>query len=176
MNPDKSVPVKYVLQNNEEFESIVNIYSYSERSIAIQSSEHFGKSFTDELIKMNGRFNAKLKIGSGWVFSNNRRTDLEDFFKKINNKEIKGIIPKIYPKSNVGPTGPVSSEPDIVSNFKNLFTSLGNKNSGVEVYIGPDQTFIYGQIASVEDTVKKMNKTIFVQFSTATKSIVMCIP
>ena len=176
MNPDKTTLVKYILQNNEEFETIINIYSYSERSIAIQTSEHFGKSFTDELIKMNGRFNAKLKIGSGWVFSNNKRATLDDFFNKVNNKEIKGVVPKIYPKSSTGPTGPASTEPDIVSNFKNLFTSLSNKNTAVEVFTGADQTFIYGENAKVEETVKKMNKTIFVQFNTATKSIVMCIP
>jgi hypothetical protein len=176
MNPDKTILVKYILQNNEEFESIITTYSYSERSIAIQTSEHFGKAFTDELVKMNGRFNAKLKIGSGWVFSNNKRAILDEFLTKVNNKEIKGVIPKIYPKNNVGPTGPASTEPDIVSNFKNLFTSLSNKNTAVEIYTGTDQTFIYGENGAVEDTVKKMNKTIFVQFNTATKSIVMCIP
>ena len=176
MNPDKSMLVKYILQNNEEFETIISLYNYSERSIAIQTSEHFGKSFTDELIKMNGRFNAKLKIGTGWVFSNNRKTDLDVFFTKVSNKEIKGVIPKIYPKNNVGPTGPASIEPDIVSNFKNLFTSLSNKNTAVEIFTGSDQTFVYGENNAVEEAVKKMNKTIFVQFNTATKSIVMCIP
>lgn len=176
MNPDKTTLIKYILQNNEEFETIISTYSYSERSIAIQTSEHFGKAFTDELVKMNGRFNAKLKIGAGWVFSNNKKATLEEFFAKVNNKEIKGVIPKIYPKSNVGPTGPASTEPDIVSNFKNLFTSLSNKNTAVEVFTGPDQTFIYGENSAVEDAVKRMKKTIFVQFNTATKSIVMCIP
>jgi hypothetical protein len=168
--------IKYVLQNNEEFETTINIYSYSERSIAIQASEHFGKSFTDELGKMNGRFNPKLKIGPGWVFSNNKRVTLDEFFTKVNNKEIKGVVPKIYPKTNIGPSGPAAAEPEIITNFKNLFTTLSNKNIGVEVFIGPDQTFIYGENGAVEDTVKKMNKTVFVQFNTATKSIVMCIP
>jgi hypothetical protein len=176
MEVSKTISVKYALNNGEDFSDTVKIYNYSERSIAIQMNEHFGKAFTEEFIKINGKFNPKLKIGAGWVFSNNKLPVLEDLLNKINSKEIKGVIPKIYPKSNVGPTGPVANEPDIVSLAKNMFITLSNKKDSVEVFTGPDQTFIWGENSQVQATVQKMNKSVFVQFNTSVKSIVICIP
>jgi len=170
-----SFPITYILQNNEEHTATIQITEYSERSIALQGPEHFGKSFTDELIKINGRFNPKLKIGAGWVFSRNKIATLQELLDKINKKEIRGVVPKIYTKT-VGPTGPVATEPDIVSNFKNLFTSLSNKSDTADVYVSEDRTYIYGENKAVEETVKKMGKTVFAQFNTSVKSIVMCIP
>ncbi len=101
-----SFPITYILQNNEEHTATIQITEYSERSIALQGPEHFGKAFTDELIKINGRFNPKLKIGAGWVFSRNKIATLQELLDKINKKEIRGVVPKIYAKT-VGPTGPV---------------------------------------------------------------------
>jgi hypothetical protein len=176
MEVAKTISVKYTLDNGEEFNDTVKIFNYSERSIAIQMNEHFGKSFTEDLIKINGKFNPKLKIGAGWVFSNNKLPVLEDLLNKINKKEIKGVVPKIYSKSNIGPVGPMTSEPDIVSSVKNIFMTLSNKKDAVEVFTGPDQTFIWGENSQVQNTVQKMNKSVFAQFNTSVKSIVICIP
>ena len=170
-----SFPVNYVLQNNEEHTAVIQITEYSERSIALQGPEHFGKAFTDELIKINGKFNPKLKIGAGWIFSKNKIATLQELLDKINKKEVRGVVPKIYAKT-VGPVGPIATEPDIVNTFKSLFTNLSNKSDAAEVYVGPDQTYIWGENKAVDEMVKKMNKTVFAQFNTSVKSIVMCIP
>jgi len=172
----KTIPVKYVVQNGEEHNTVIQVYQYSERSIAMQGSEHFGKAFTDEMIKINGKFNPKLKIGAGWVFSNSKLPVLEDLLTRINKGEVKGMVPKIYTKANVGPTGPAVSEPDIVSMAKNMFITLSNKKDAVEVFTTPDQTFIWGENTQVQATVAKMGKSVFAQFNTSVKSIVICIP
>lgn len=170
-----TITVKYVLQNNEEHSATIQITEYSERSFALQGPEHFGKSFTDELIKINGKFNPKLKIGAGWIFGKNKVNTVRELLDKINKKEVRGVVPKIYTKT-VGATGPIATEPDIVSHFNNIFTSLSNKSDMAEVYVSAERTYIWGENKAVEETVKKMGKTVFGQFNTAVKSIVMCIP
>lgn len=167
MDPFKVFTIKYLTENNEEHETDVNLYNYTDRSIALQGTEHFGKSFTDEFIKINGKYNPKLKIGSGWVFSNKKEEVVIELINKIGNKEIKGIVPKIYPKSN--------QEPVEVIAFRNIFKSLSDVKTDVEVHMSSGQTFIWGKKDKVETMVKTLNKNIFSEFRLGDTCMVLCL-
>ena len=167
MEPFNSLTIKYQTQNSEDNETEVKLYNYTDRSIALQSSDHFGKSFTDELIKINGKYNPKLKIGSGWVFSNKKESTIIELLEKINNKELKGVEPKVY--------GATKKEPSEVTAFINIFKLINIVKSDVEVYVNNGQTFIWGKQAKVEETVKTLNKNIFAEFKMSDTYMVLCL-
>lgn len=162
MDPFAITRIKYTLTNNETLETELKFFTYSDKSIAIQMSEHFGKAMTEELTKLYGRYNPKLKIGPGWVFSNSRYPEIQTLLQKVINGEIKGAIPKIYNK--------VDEEPAIVKTFKACVQATG----GVE---GCHQfnDYFFGEREKVYAKVKELNKTIVSELYTGTKVILSTI-
>jgi hypothetical protein len=80
----------------------VALYQYSDRSVALVSTQEFGKSFAKNFKEINGKFNKNLKINdeptAGWIFKAQRESleGLNDILKKIFEGDIKpqfsGII------------------------------------------------------------------------------------
>lgn len=62
-------------QNNE---SKLQLHDYSERAIALTGDT---KPIKDDLKKLGGRYNPRLKCGAGWIFSNKARERVEEFLK-----------------------------------------------------------------------------------------------
>lgn len=77
---------------------LVCLYKYSERSIALISTPEFGKSFSKEFKKIDGKFNQNLKINdgkkSGWIFKAQTEImeGLNDLLKGIYEGEIKPLF------------------------------------------------------------------------------------
>jgi hypothetical protein len=165
MEPFATTRIKYTLTNNETLETELKFFTYSDKSIAIQMSEHFGKAMTEELTKLYGRYNPKLKIGPGWVFSNSRYPEIQTLLQKIIKGEIKGAIPKTYTKS-IGS----DEEPAILKAFKVCVQATG----GIEGYQQFNDYF-FGEREKVYARVKELNKTIVSELYTGTKVIVSTI-
>ena len=164
MEPFAAIKIKYQLKNNETLETELKFYTYSDKSIAMQTSEHFGKAMTEELTKLYGRYNPKLKIGPGWVFANSRYPEIQVLLQKIVNGEIKGDVPKVFTKT-------VSEEePAIVKTFRSLVQSTGNIE-GVQQY----KDYLFGEREQVYARVKDLNKTIVAELYTGSKVIVSTI-
>lgn len=169
MEPIHTVMIKYdVVGDEESFETEVKVYKYTERSIAITTSEHFGKSFTDELRNINGSYNGKLKVGAGWVFSNTRYPALQGLFNKIINGELKGADLKA--KKEIA-FAPLISEPALVTDFKNIFEKLSASKNNLNTFVTDGKTFAWGGKTEVEKFAD--GKTIIGQFSTLTKTIIV---
>jgi len=69
----------------------VKLYKYSLKSIAMVSTEKFGKGFSKNLKDIGGRFNPKLSVGSGWIFRIDSETQekITKFLKGVFTGEIK---------------------------------------------------------------------------------------
>ena len=67
----------------EEEDHEVKLYKYSLKSIAMVSTEKFGKGFSKNLKEIGGRFNPKLSVGAGWIFKIDSETQkkINEFFK-----------------------------------------------------------------------------------------------
>jgi hypothetical protein len=72
---------------------LIFLTSYSEKSVAI-----FGdtKEYSSELKEKGGRFNPNLTFEGvkkpGWIFSNKKKEELEQFIDLVNNGEYKKVI------------------------------------------------------------------------------------
>jgi hypothetical protein len=169
MEPIHIVMVKYEVDGDEEsFETEVKVFKYTDRSIAITTSEHFGKSFTEELKNIGGIYNGKLKVGAGWVFSNGKYPALQGVFNRIINSEIKGSNPKAKKEMTFAP---LVTEPAIVSDFKGIFEKLSNAKNNLNTFNSDGKIFAWGNKEEVEKFVN--GKTIVGQFSTLTKTMVV---
>ena len=168
--------IVYKLTNNEVFESEIKIYKYSERSVAITSSEHFGKAFKTVLSEI-GSYNAKLRIGKGWVLSNLKYPALQEMFEKISKEELKGEIPVEYNKtysSNDGPLGPMKSEPSIVTNVKQLIGKLSmTTDSNQNIFMDGAHTYVWGSIEKVNSLVSEMKLRPMMTFETLAHKLVV---
>ena len=60
------------------------IEEYSEKSFVIRGDDT--KKFKDTLKELGGKWNPSLKDGSGWIFSNARKEQLEKFLEVFNMK------------------------------------------------------------------------------------------
>ena len=165
MEPFATTIIKYQLKNNETLETELKFYTYSDKSIAIQMSEHFGKAMTEELTKLNGKYNPRLKIGPGWIFANSRYPEIQGLLQKIINGEIKGDVPKIYTKAIV--TG---EEPAILKAFKTTIQATGSIE-GFHQF----NDYFFGEREKVYTRVKELNKTIVAELYTGGKVIVSTI-
>jgi hypothetical protein len=179
MEPFVEVSLKYTLENDEEYETPIKIYKYTERSVAMLSSEHFGKSMAEELKNIGASYNDKLKIGKGWVFSNGKYPSLQALVERISKKEVKGKVPYVPPTRaatiGVGSTllGALPTDPKIVSKFRDLMNEVDEiKNKSVVISNG--RTYVYGKKEDVEKSVQEMGKPIVAFFSGITNSIAMC--
>jgi hypothetical protein len=174
--PAAITKIIYKLTNDEVFESEVKIYKYSERSIAITASEHFGKSFKLQLSDI-GRYNGKLRIGKGWVFPTLKYPALQELCEKISKEEIKGEIPVEYNKtytSSDGPLGPLKSEPAVVSCMKQLISKLSlTTDSNQNVFMDGANTYVWGSIDKVDSLVKEMNLNPMMTFVNLSHKIVI---
>lgn len=178
MEPSATVEISYTLVNDEEFNVELKVYTYTTRSIVLQCTEHFGKSFTEELTKVGGIFNGKLKLGPGWVFSNHKYSLLQGLVQKISGGEIKGKIPymKLVPGKALGDKdkilGSIDIDPPIISNFKTLLQSMSETN-GKTIMVSQDKTFVWGDETEVNKCVEEMAKPISAKFSMLGKMVVM---
>lgn len=75
---------------------LIFLTSYSEKSVAI-----FGdtKEYSSELKEKGGRFNPNLTFEGvkkpGWIFSNKKKEELEQFIDLVNNGEYKKVINEV---------------------------------------------------------------------------------
>lgn len=169
--------IKYQLKNETEYESEIKFYDYTENSIAMICDENFGKSFSENL-KTIGKYNAKLKIGKGWIFSKTKLGDLQKMIGDIGSFIIKGNVPVQYSnKSSTpvdGPFAALLNEPSIVKDFKKMISSLGDIKEKGQYTLG-DKNYVWGGADEVKSTLEELGKTMNVlyKFETPTHSIVV---
>lgn len=60
------------------------IEEYSDKSFVIRGEDT--KKFKDTLKELGGKWNPSLKDGSGWIFSNTRKEQLEKFLEVLSMK------------------------------------------------------------------------------------------
>lgn len=70
----------------------MEIVEYSDKSFAVYGDT---KPYKDELKELGGRYNANLRDGPGWIFSNTKLSAVEEFFDAV-----KEPSPKSSPKVN----------------------------------------------------------------------------
>ena len=97
---------KYNLHLRGVEEHLVELYHYTEKSIALISTINFGKAFSKEFKQLNGRFNPRLQINgnviSGWIFRADNKTQeslnklLRDIHTGDKKPEFSGIIEPIF--------------------------------------------------------------------------------
>jgi hypothetical protein len=60
-----------------------HIHDYSEKAIAVTTSEEFGRAHKDKFIENGGKYNPHLSVGKGWIFSKKRRDDVEKMLSSL---------------------------------------------------------------------------------------------
>ena len=65
----------------------LTITSYSERSFVVRGEET--KKYKEDLKKLGGRWNPRLKGGAGWIFSNKKEKAVNDFIMSVDYVEEK---------------------------------------------------------------------------------------
>lgn len=124
---------------------LVQLYQYSERSVALISTPEFGRSFSKYFKEAEGRFNKGLKINdevvSGWIFKaqNNTLETLNNFLKEI------------Y-EGNLKPTFSGIVKPDFDSKSKNnkifnLITKL------MDMLPEENEQFVLGEENNIKTTI-----------------------
>jgi hypothetical protein len=161
MEPASKTEISYKLVNDETFETEISIYVYTEKSIAMTCTEHFGKSFSENLKMINGKYNAKLKIGKGWIFSNDKYPALQNLVSDIMTFKIKGVVPFEAKKVDIyeisGPLGQLHMENPMVSEFKKFMNKLSDVKTKT-VYKSGDKIYIFGPKEDVETCMTEMGK------------------
>lgn len=181
--PSVQVHIVYKLVNDDDFETDIRVYTYSERSIAITTTEHFGKAFKTQLADINGKYNKNLKIGAGWVFSNLKYPALQELIGKITSFEIKGEIPVEYGKKSsfnplngaTGPLGPIPTEPKLISLMKQSLQELTacSQHSKNIFTDGNGNKYVWGTIETVDTLVKDMGLRPHTHLQTLSHKIVV---
>lgn len=77
-------------EQNNESKLQLHVHDYSERAIALTGDT---KPIKDDLKKLGGRYNPRLKCGAGWIFSKKTQADLESYIAT-------GKLPKAKKTSN----------------------------------------------------------------------------
>jgi hypothetical protein len=179
MEPEFEVGVNYILENDEKFETQISIFKYTDKSIAMQSSEHFGRAFSEKLIEAGGKFNGKLKIGSGWIFTNNKYPNLQALFEIIASGQIKGKVPYAPPpktdylSNNSSVLGAIQTEPKIVSEFKKFVTLFASEDGDMQVFKSKDKFYVWGSTEEVDTYISQSKLIKLGDFSTPDKKFAM---
>jgi hypothetical protein len=171
--------LKYQLKDDVsgDKETEIKYYDYTVNSIAMICDENFGRSFAENL-KTIGKYNAKLKIGKGWIFSKGKLGDLQKMIAEIGKFNIKGTVPiNYYSKSSTpvdGPFAALLNEPSIIKDFKKLILGMSEINENGQ-YTLSDKNYLWGEIDYVVSTLEELGKTksVVYEFKTSTHSIVM---
>lgn len=177
--PIAKLEISYTLENDSKYDTTISIYNYTEKSLAILCDEMFGKAFSEKLKEIGGKYNAKLRIGKGWIFSNNKRGALEELFTKIKAGEIKGeeviIRQKISKELNPdGLLGSLMKEPSHVSKFKMFLGQLQTIEVDKHIYVEGERIYIYDTPENVENFMKDYeSKTIYVDLKTPSHRFVI---
>ena len=97
---------KYQISLRGEEEHVVNLYHYTEKSVALVTTTNFGKAFAKNFKQLNGRFNPRLNINNiptaGWIFraDNKSQEAVNNLLKDIHSGNIKpefsGIIEPMF--------------------------------------------------------------------------------
>lgn len=130
----------------------LKIVPYSEKSFKVEGADT--KTHCEELKNLNGRYNPKLKGGPGWIFSNKRRSSVEDFISSLIKRasEDSEISEEVSEDSEVSEE---SSEDE--RKFENLYE---NFNVGDKVAINTSSNgrhnYIFGKV------MRKTNRTILI--------------
>lgn len=166
--------VLYKLVNDDEFETEIKVYKYTDKSVAITSSEHFGKAFKTSLGEI-GSYNKRLRIGTGWIFSNVKYPKLQELIDKILKFELKGEIPIEYSsKESDGPLGPMPSEPPLVSTMKQMIYKLSlSKENEKNVFLDASNKYVWGTIEKVDELVGEMKLNPYVTVSTLSHKFIV---
>ncbi len=64
------------------------IESYSDKAIVVRGET---KLYKEHLKKLGGLFNDKLKGGPGWIYSNSKRSSIEDFNNQIKEGKVEQL-------------------------------------------------------------------------------------
>lgn len=174
-DPVTATNITYFLTNGESFNAEIKIYNYTEKSIAMISTEHFGKAFAEQL-KINGKYNAKLRMGKGWIFPKSKYANLQNLVAEIIEGKIKGEMPMEFNKTDIssisGPLGNFIEEPAMVADFKKLINKLSETRNKTIFNIN-DKTYIWGENEAVDSSLIELNKTPTVIMKTKTHSFVI---
>jgi len=163
MEPYSVVNIKYITDDDKQFETTVKLYDYSDKSIVIVCDEHFGRAFTSKL-KVIGKYNANLKIGKGWIFPKSKYGELQGLISDILSLKLKGDIPYDYNKkvsdfTNIsGPLGFLPPpEPSIVSDFKKFMNQLNNE-CDVQKYVLGERIYLWGKKEEIQENLDSMSR------------------
>ena len=63
----------------------MEIQDYTDKSFVLFGDDT--KKYKDYIKEMGGKWNANLKIGPGWVFSNNQKDSVREWLKSTNDDE-----------------------------------------------------------------------------------------
>lgn len=59
----------------------ITIQDYSDRSIVVFGTDT--KKYKDKLKEMGGKYNGNLSVGPGWIFSNKKKEEIENWYDKL---------------------------------------------------------------------------------------------
>ena len=173
MEPVHRTSINYELTNDEKFETHIYIYTYTTKSIVMTCSDHFGKSFSENL-KNYGTYNPRLKMGKGWVFSNVKYPNLQQLILDISTFKIKGTVPYEAPKKMEplvgGPLGILPIEPPIVQDIKSLFMKLAD-SKGKTVFEAGEHKYVWGEKDEVDTYFNENGKKSIYEFKTDTHTM-----
>ena len=172
MEPAASVKINYTLSNDELFETEVKIYDYTEKSVAVEATEHFGRAFTDKL-KDLANYNPKLKFGKGWVLSKKKYPELQKLMTQISEGKIKGNIPPEAPRRRSICMMTPLLEPPIVSSFKNIKTLILESKQPKNVYVCGENSYVWGKKDIVYAHVASNGKKILMEYSLDDNVLIM---
>jgi hypothetical protein len=179
MEPAFTIEINYALKNDESFNTSISIYKYTDKSIAMMCSEHFGKSFKENLSEI-GSFNPRLKIGKGWIFSNTKYPALNELIQFISEKKIKGSVPIDYTNKNISastffsPLSETNVDPPLVSTIKILYTKIKETKTDTKtVHTSGDYTYVWGKRDEVIPYIASLNKSIISEFNSDDVVVVM---
>lgn len=66
----------------------LKIEEYSEKSIVVRGNT---KNRIQAMKDLGGLYNARLRDGAGWIFSKNKRGDVESYISKLEKGEVSGV-------------------------------------------------------------------------------------
>jgi hypothetical protein len=152
---------------------MLKIVQYSEQSVAL-----IGETFSikDEIKKLGGVFNKSLTVDNnrvpGWIFTNSKKTEVEDLIKRTPPEKLKTTYTKSSTSvvSNSGTTlndikGSISIDPKITHE---MFANLLNKYEMLEARVN----FLEEHLnLNKNDTKSKQNLTVKKQSTIKPKAI-----
>jgi hypothetical protein len=73
------------------------VEDYSDKAIVVRGPPEISKQYREEFLKLNGKWNPKLKGGGGWIFSKKRLIEIDALLKRKGDSESKS---ESAPESN----------------------------------------------------------------------------